>query len=419
MENPTPRLTIALVLAMTLAAGVLPAAAPPNDFYLGLLSRGVAHANSGNNALAIKELRIAAFGLVDDIDQFALAEAYLAVVAQRLALEQEARHALQRLVAAERVERHYGTLPLPADVRAALEKTATSLLSADQTAMLHREGSAPLLSQVPQPVPASVAVPIAQAPAPPSVVVTPLPAEPAPVPITPTPRAVAPAPMPAAPAPARVTRAPRPETPTPPAPTQLPTAPLGEPLARDSSGAVPRQRVTTTELPQDHAPQQPDRVVPENSLRREQERMTTERRIEERTTELERNALPPADRPSPSSDVRAKLTAADAAFASGDVAEARDAYARLVEAPALDRTSALHLGEALYDAGDYRSAVRAYQRVGTFRPGEEQQRYTFALALYETGSYRAAKRELATALPKLEQTPEVTRNRAKIEGAIE
>jgi tetratricopeptide (TPR) repeat protein len=147
--------------------------------------------------------------------------------------------------------------------------------------------------------------------------------------------------------------------------------------------------------------------------------MATERRIEERAAELERNALPPASSSPIAPDVKAALAAADAAFSGGDLASARAGYAALVEVPALDRASALHLGEALYESGDYRNAVRAYQRAGTFRPGEEPHRYTFALALYETGSYRAAKRELAAALPKLEQTAEVARNRAKIEGAIE
>lgn len=147
--------------------------------------------------------------------------------------------------------------------------------------------------------------------------------------------------------------------------------------------------------------------------------MATERRIEERAAELERNAPAPATASSAPAELRERLAAADAAFASGDLIAARAAYAELVDAPNLDRASALHLGQNLYEAGDYRNSVRAFQRVGTFRAGEEEQRYTFALALYETGSYRAAKRELAAALPKLEQTPEVLRNRAKIEGAID
>ncbi|HWS71721.1 MAG TPA: tetratricopeptide repeat protein, partial [Thermoanaerobaculia bacterium] len=139
----------------------------------------------------------------------------------------------------------------------------------------------------------------------------------------------------------------------------------------------------------------------------------------ERAAELERNAPPPATAASAPADLKARLAAADAALAGGDLGAARAAYAELVEVPNLDRASALHLGESLYEAGDHRNAVRAFQRVGTFRAGEEPQRYTFALALYETGSYRAAKRELAAALPKLEQTAELQRNRAKIEGAID
>jgi len=129
-------------------------------------------------------------------------------------------------------------------------------------------------------------------------------------------------------------------------------------------------------------------------------------------------ATSPASPLSPEA-LRSRLATADAALSNGDLTTARSGYAELVDTTSLDHATALHLGENLYEAGDYRNAVRAFQRVGAFRPGEEPQRYTFALALYETGNYREAKRELSAALPKLEETPEVLRNRAKIEGAIE
>ncbi|HWS73246.1 MAG TPA: hypothetical protein VN605_14120, partial [Thermoanaerobaculia bacterium] len=150
MENLTPRVTAALVLALMLAGGSL-LAAQPNDFYISLLNRGVANANAGNNAAAIPELRIAAFGLVDNVPAFALAESYLAVVAQRLKLEAEARHAVQRLVAAERIEPTYARLPLSTAVRAELEKIARALLPPEQLALLH--GTAPARGTVPPPAP--------------------------------------------------------------------------------------------------------------------------------------------------------------------------------------------------------------------------------------------------------------------------
>jgi hypothetical protein len=453
MEKLTRRAAAALVLAMVLGGGAL-FAAPPNDFYVSLLQRGIAHANAGSNAAALGELRIAAFGLVDNVPEFALAEAYLGIVAQRLKLEPDARHALQRLVAAERIERNYAALALPAEVRAELETIARTLLTPDQVALLHGAGPSPAaVPMTPAPLPPAPVVvtplplpivPSAPGPAPQPELMTPAPAPvvvpapaleatvstPAPVPPpqpasatrNPSPATPSPAPAPLPPRqPASATRNPSPATPSPaPAPLPPPQPASAsrnpKPVTPSPAPAAAASPITTDDPP----PAAPDRTETANSLRREQERMATERRIEERAAELERHALPPATASaSAPSDVRVRLAAADAALASGDLGAARAGYAELVETPSLDRASALHIAESLYEAGDYRNAVRAFQRVGTFRAGEEPQRYTFALALYETGNYRAAKRELAAAVPKLEETSELLRNRAKIEGAIE
>src|SRR4051812_13315840 len=78
--------------------------AATNDFYLTLLQRGISHVNAGSYEAGSKELRVAAFGLVDDIPRFEIAQVYLALASEKLNREPDARHAAQRVLAAERIE---------------------------------------------------------------------------------------------------------------------------------------------------------------------------------------------------------------------------------------------------------------------------------------------------------------------------
>src|SRR5438552_6387220 len=184
----------AIAIVLGAWAGLLLAA--PNDFYPALLKRGITHVGSGNFDMAAKELRIAAFGLVDDVPQFELAQVYLTIAAQKLGHEPDARHAAQRVLAAERLEQHYASLNLPADVRATFEKIVNQILTSDQVAVLHARPVAPIQQPVPQPPtpqPQSPAPIIAQPPAP----IAPGPRSPAPIVVSP------PAPAPRSPAPIR------------------------------------------------------------------------------------------------------------------------------------------------------------------------------------------------------------------------
>src|SRR5436190_11978306 len=69
---------LALLLTVSTWGSTLHAAAPA-EFYLNLLRRGVAHVDTGLNDAAARELRIAAFGLVDSLPQFETAQVYLTV----------------------------------------------------------------------------------------------------------------------------------------------------------------------------------------------------------------------------------------------------------------------------------------------------------------------------------------------------
>src|SRR5438105_1284239 len=133
-----------------------------------------------------KELRIAAFGLVDDVPQFEIAQVYLTIAAQKLGHEPDARHAAQRVLAAERLEQHYALLSLPADIRASFEKIVSQILTSDQVAVLHARPVAPVSVPVPTPQPQSPA-PIVAQPVAPIVAPPPAPAPRSPAPIKPQP----------------------------------------------------------------------------------------------------------------------------------------------------------------------------------------------------------------------------------------
>lgn len=109
----------AALTAFLVAAPLLGAA--PQDFYLNLLRRGVADFNAGRFDAAKEELRIAAFGLVETIDSYQTAHVYLALAADRLGDTEEARRAVGRVQAAQRVQARYAALPLPAEVRSAFD----------------------------------------------------------------------------------------------------------------------------------------------------------------------------------------------------------------------------------------------------------------------------------------------------------
>src|SRR4051794_32022109 len=208
-------------------------AASGDEFYDRLFNRGMAQFTEGNYANAYASLRTAAFGLLEDIRRFESAEIYMTVAAKRLRRDSDARAAAQRVVAAERVERRYGSLSLPDAIRKEFEDAARTLLTADQVNSLH--GSAATSARPPAPVPQSTPITI-----PPPVIV------PAPRPAPSTartepalqPRAVQPQPQPARPQPQPQVVQPQPVAPQPAAPQPQPVRPAGEASLADAERAV-------------------------------------------------------------------------------------------------------------------------------------------------------------------------------------
>ena len=174
----------------------LRAASDASDFYMSLLHRGIGHVDAGQYETGEKELRIAAFGLVDAIPEFETAQVYLAIAGDKLHSEADSRRALQRVIVADRVQRRFGSLDLPAKVRADFDQIAQKLLTSDQYAFLKASPSAPAAAPPMTPqhssAPAPVPQPVVAAPPPPKPVTKVVP-KPSPVP-APTP-APAPAPV--------------------------------------------------------------------------------------------------------------------------------------------------------------------------------------------------------------------------------
>src|SRR5262249_11205327 len=111
--------------------------------YLSLLQRGIVAFDGERYADATNALKIAAFGLVDNIDQYQTAQVYLALSYDRLNDAARARDAARRVVAADRIQRTFGTVALPAGVSSSFDGLASKLLGGSDADYLKRPASAP------------------------------------------------------------------------------------------------------------------------------------------------------------------------------------------------------------------------------------------------------------------------------------
>lgn len=123
--------SIAAVIILVAAASPLQAATV-NDFYASLLKRGIDHVTAGSYEAGAGELKLAAFGLINSLEHYETALVYLAIASQHLDREPQARAAATRVIAAERIEKHYATLALPPNVRKEFETVAQKVLTPAQ-----------------------------------------------------------------------------------------------------------------------------------------------------------------------------------------------------------------------------------------------------------------------------------------------
>lgn len=383
---------LALVAVLIIATAPL-LAATATEFYTNLLRRGVAAYDAGRYEEASRQLRLAAFGFVDSIEQYETAHAYLAVAYDRLGSEERARDSARRVVAGEQVERRFATLLLPDAVRSAFQAVATRLLTPAEAAILR--GTAP--ANVPQTASSN--------PAPRGTTGTTT----APRPALPEATNTNPPPVSTTPA-TPATTTPRETTITVPfdAPPAAERKPAVEPKPAPAKPPVTQPAVTQPAVTQP-AVTQPAVTQPP---------VTQPAATQPKPAAPQPKPVPPAVPAFTASEIATRLSAAERALSTANLVEARRTYRELLAAPGLAHETLVRIAEGLYRSRDFTAVLQAFDRAGDLRRGEEPYRYYIAVASYETGQYARAKRELAAALPFIEITPDVARYRSKIEGAI-
>ena len=141
-------------MALFLLLGTVPVFA--QNFYETRFLGGVSDFNRGAFARAVEELRVAAFGRVDDIPSYETAEIYLAVANDKLDRVEDARLATLKVVQAEQISPAYDKLALPAEVRTSFERLLPALLTREQ--LVNVAAFARFASQAPS-VPAGTPIP--------------------------------------------------------------------------------------------------------------------------------------------------------------------------------------------------------------------------------------------------------------------
>src|ERR1700682_947671 len=125
------------VLAVVLVSAVLStAAADAPPFYTGMLQRGVAAFQKGEYARSLELLRIAGFGMIDEIPQYETAQLYMVLAAEKLNRPEEAQAAARKFAAAERIAPSYASLAVDATFRHDFERFMPTLLTQEQMAVL-------------------------------------------------------------------------------------------------------------------------------------------------------------------------------------------------------------------------------------------------------------------------------------------
>jgi tetratricopeptide (TPR) repeat protein len=122
-------LALTLVLATT-------ALAAPHPFYQNIMQRGLAKMQQGRFADAIRDLRVAAFGSIDEPATYELAQVHIAIANEKLGNTDEARLAATKFLQSERLHATYASLPLDAATREAFEKLVASAVEPQYLAQL-------------------------------------------------------------------------------------------------------------------------------------------------------------------------------------------------------------------------------------------------------------------------------------------
>lgn len=126
------------LLTLLLSAAANAVAATSTEFYSGLLQHGISSFHAERYPESTTYLKLAAFGFVDSIESYQTAQVYLTLAYDRLGDAEKARDAARRVIAAERIQRRFATLSLPAGVASSFDALVTSLLGGADAAYLKR-----------------------------------------------------------------------------------------------------------------------------------------------------------------------------------------------------------------------------------------------------------------------------------------
>jgi tetratricopeptide (TPR) repeat protein len=405
----------ALAASLTLPTLPLPAATA-SEFYASLLRRGVAAYDSRRFDEAAQHLRYAAFGYVDSIEAYQTAQIYLALTHERLEEQDRAREAVRRVLQAERIERRYARVAVPAAVRTAFEKIAATVLTPAELAGLRGTSGLPPAQPVPSTLrtttPGTASRPVSPPPVRSTATTT-------------TTTATTQPPVTVDRVEVEVTRPSQPQASQQPATTQAPSTQQPRPAQTQPAQTQPAQTQPAQSQPARSQPVQ----TPQNTQRGTNDNPTTtpaQPRPATTTTTPSTTAQPrPAAVTPPAtpttytaSELAARLASAERALTTSSLTEARRIYRELLASTnSADHATAVRIAEGFYRARDFAGALAAFERAGALRRGEEPYRYYVAVALYETGQYERARRELAAALPYIEVTADVERYRLKIQSA--
>jgi len=358
---------IVRISAVATALVVLAAVAQASDpFYTSLLTRGVADAQRGDYYRAVKELRIAAFGTVDEPGQYLRAQVYLAQALEKLGQHGEAAVAVDKASKAERIHGGYASVAIDPDTRTAFEALAAKSLRPEQLAMVpsFRRGSQPA-PVVPAPAPA----PVQQKPV---AVVQP-------------------------PPPAVVVSTPKTQTPPPPAPV------VTTPVKSTPKSTPPPVTITSVAKPA------PATVAPRPAP-------VVEKPVNESPLVAAAKHQPSQASTMMTTDPTIQIAEAQRLLNEGKILAARQIYVRLGMVEGLSRATALDVAKGLNQTSAWRESSLAYQKAMPFRAGEELHQFYEAVNRYELGDIIAARDFLTRALPALPVTRETSLYKAKILG---
>lgn len=343
------------------------ASAAPHPFYAQMLQRGVTSVQRGRYVEAVKELRTAAFGLMDEIAMYQTAQVHLAVAHDRLGKAEDARLAAAKFVQSERIAPRYATLTIDPATRTAFEKVVASAVEPEYLAQIpafRRAAPAPVSAV------ASTAAPVLPAPKKETPVVTP---EPKREPV--------------------VTQQ----------PVQQPQ--VQQPVMQQP---VRQQPVLQQPVQQKSQPQIAQPLVQKPAPQ-----------VQVKIDSPKPTAPPVTMAPKPAVVLPvAGLREAQQLLNEGKLLAAREAFTRLSVRTDLQRADLLEIGKGLNRTGAWQESAFVYQKAQPFQAREEQHMFYEAVNRYELGELMVARSLLTRSVASLPQTREVTMYRSKIEAGL-